>query len=640
MLEIGMRRVEAMRCAWATLIWLFCAVIGSAQTDPGPVDLSTRASARAWFNQWWPLSHNAAMGFTGDVSKGQAGDTSQAFKDNVALRINIFRRMAGLQPIVLNNATYNAKDQQAAMMMSANNDITHNPPTTWKFYSAEGADGCANSLLSLDEAGPTAIVGYMYDWGPFNGTAGHRNQGILLPSVTVLGTGDVPSAGIYSAANAVWANDLSVGDSATNNATPLLPWPAKGYVPNFLIPGRWTLFVPDLSLTAPCDLSGASASVTKDGLALNIKVSPSPSGAALVWTLDGTDEGDSDTQILSFSYQGELLGWARPNFQQDVHYHVIVDGIRVAHLDSTGKNLGDGVLYTGSGVVDGHLEYDVTGYDPDVVLVDPNNQASLINISTRSFAGAGSSTQIAGFIISGSSSRKVLVRAGGPYLTQFGVSNVLADPVLTLFDGQTQIAANDDWSENATEIAAVSTAVGAVSFPQGSKDSGLVITLQPGHPYTAQVTGKNGATGNAIVEVYDADSPSDSHLINISTRSYVGTGASVQIGGFILHGGGPRRVIIRAGGPYLTQFGVKNVLPDPILTVFRGQTQIARNDDWGDNTADITSASAAVNIIPYSIGSKDSALVLTLDPDQPYTAQVSGANGGTGNALIEVFEVP
>jgi len=629
-----------VRCACAALVWLFCAQLGSAQTDPGPVDLSTRASARAWFNQWWPLSHNAPMGFTGDVSKGIAGDTSQAFKNNVALRINIFRRMAGLQPVVLNNATYNAKDQLAAMMMSANNDITHNPPSTWKYYSADGAEGCANSLLSLDEAGPTAIVGYMYDWGPLNGTAGHRNQGILLPSIRVLGTGDVPSVGSYAAANAIWANDSSAGNAPLNNAVPLLPWPAKGYIPNFLIPGRWTLFVPDLSLTAPCDLSQATAVVTKEGVVLNIKVSPSPAGAALVWTLDGTDEGDTDTETLSFNYQGELLGWARPNFQQDVHYHVVIDGIRVADLDSTGKNLGDGALYTGAGVTNGHLEYDVIGFNPDFGTIDQNSQANLINISTRSFAGSGSSTQIAGFIITGSSSRKVLIRAGGPYLTQFGVTNVLADPVLTLFDGPTQIASNDDWNTNTGEITAASSAVGVVGFANGSKDSALVMTLQPGHAYTAHVTGKNGATGNAIVEVYDADSPADSHLVNISTRSYVGTGASVQIGGFILHGDGPRRVIIRAGGPYLTQFGVQGVLTDPLLTVFRGQTQIAQNDDWGTNGADVTSAVTAVSIVPFAAGSKDSALVLTLDPDQPYTAQVSGRHGGTGNALIEIFQLP
>jgi hypothetical protein len=629
-----------MRCAWMALAWLFLAAVAFAQTDPGPVDLSTRASARAWFNQWWPLSHNAPMNFTGDVSKGIAGDTSQAYKDNVALRINIFRRMAGLQPIVLNNATYNAKDQQAAMMMSANNDITHNPPTTWKFYSADGAEACANSLLSIEESGPAAIVGYMYDWGPLNGSAGHRNLGILLPATTLMGTGDVPSAGSYFAANAIWNNDVSGGNAAVNNATPLLAWPAVGYVPHFLIPGRWTISVPDASPTSPCDLSHATARVTRAGVPLDIKVSPSPSGTVLVWTLDGTDEGDSDTQVFSFSYQGELLEWARPNFQTDIVYHVTIDGIRVPHIASDGQELGDGPLYSGQNVTNGRFEYDVVGYNPDVGFVDHNNQASLVNISTRSFAGAGSSTQIAGFIINGSSPRKVLIRAGGPYLTQFGVSDVLADPVIALFDGQTRIAANDDWGTNLAEVSAASSAVGAVTFATGSKDAALVMTLQPGHAYTVQVTGKDGSTGNALVEVYDADSTSDSHLVNISTRSFVGVGAGIQIGGFILRGGGPRRVIIRAGGPYLTQFGVQNVLTDPVLTIFRGQTQIAQNDDWETNSIDVSSAVTAANIGSYQTGSKDSALVLTLDADEAYTAQVTGKNGSTGNALIEVFQLP
>lgn len=610
-----------------------------AQTDPGSVDISTRESARSWFNQWWPLSHDAAMGFTGDVSTGKAGDTSQAYKDDVALRINIFRRMAGLQPIVL-NSTYNSADQIAAMMMSANNDIQHNPPTTWKFYSAVGADAASKSLLSIQEAGPQAIVAYMYDWGPENPQAGHRNQGILYPATTTMGTGDVPKSGTYEAANAIWNNDPSRGNAAVNHATPILRWPAKGYVPHFLIPGRWTLFVPDISSTAPCDLTHASVTVTKDGVLLNIRQSPSTNGAGLVWTLDATEEGDTDTQVLKFTYQGELFGWARPNFQNDITYHVTVDGIRVPHFDSTGNELGDGPLYSGGEIANGHLEYDVIGYNPDVATVVPGQQANLINISTRSFAGDGSSTQIAGFIINGTAARRVLIRAGGPYLTQFGVNDVLADPVLTLYEDGVVKATNDDWGANAADVTSASQTVGAVSFASGSKDAAIVATLLPGKAYTAHVIGKSGATGNAIVEVYDADSGSGSNLINISTRSFVGTGASIQIGGFILHGPGPRKVLIRAGGPYLSQFNVNGVLADPVLTVFRGSNQISQNDDWGTNATDVSAAVQAAGAVAFSTGSKDAAIVLTLDPDQPYTAQVAGKSGGTGNALIEIFQLP
>jgi|GEM_PF-5392384 len=268
------------------------------------------------------------------------------------------------------------------------------------------------------------------------------------------------------------------------------------------------------------------------------------------------------------------------------------------------------------------------------------NASQLINISTRSFAGAGSSTQIAGFIIDGTADRKVLIRAGGPYLTQYGVSGVLADPVLTLYDGTVSLASNDDWGSDSLNIISASTKAGVVPFSTGSKDAALVATLHPGHPYTALVTGKGNATGVAIAEVYDIDDGSASSLSNISTRSFVGTGSAIQIAGFILHGPAPRKVLIRGGGPYLSQYGVDNVLADPVLTVFKGQTQIAQNDDWSSVSEEVDAAQKSVGVVSFAPGSKDSALVLTLDPDQPYTVQVAGKNGGSGNALVEAFALP
>lgn len=480
----------------------------------------------------------------------------------------------------------------------------------------------------------------MYDWGPLNGTAPHRLGSILLPAITLMGTGDVPSVNGEAAANALWNADPSFGNSEVNRMTPLLRWPQSGYTPNFLIPGRWTLSVPDGSKNTPCDLSHASVKVSRNGTLLNVTGKSAPDGQGLVWTLDGTEEGDDDTQVEEFYYQGELFGWARPNFEDDIVYHVVVDGIRVPDINSAGDELGDGSLYNGGNVTNGHLEYDVIGYDPDIPIVDPNNQSSLVNISTRSLAGDGSSTQIAGFIISGNAPRRVLIRAGGPYLAQFGVKGVLPDPVLTLYDGSNLILSNDDWSTDAANVNAATSLAGTLGFAADSADAAIVATLQPGHAYTAHLTGKNVNHGNAIVEVYDADIGAASQFINISTRSFVGTGENIQIGGFILRGTGPRRVLIRAGGPYLAKFAVANVLADPTLTVFQGQTKIAYDDNWGTDSAVVSSATQAVGVPAFDSGSKDAAIVLTLDPDFPYTAQVAGKNDTTGNAMIEIFQLP
>jgi hypothetical protein len=94
------------------------------------------------------------------------------------------------------------------------------------------------------------------------------------------------------------------------------------------------------------------------------------------------------------------------------------------------------------------------------------------------------------------------------------------------------------------------------------------------------------------------------------------------------------------GGPYLSQYGVDKILSDPVLTVFQGETQIAQNDDWSANGADVDAAIKSIGGISFGTGSKDAALILTLNPDQPYTAQVTGKNGATGNALIEVYSLP
>jgi len=262
--------------------------------------------------------------------------------------------------------------------------------------------------------------------------------------------------------------------------------------------------------------------------------------------------------------------------------------------------------------------------------------ARLANVATRSFVGTGANVEIAGFIISGTQPKQVLIRAGGPSLTPYGVVGALADPVLTLYDNQQKvIGTNDDW--DATTLQTAFATAHAPTWPVGSKDAAMLVTLQPGG-YTAQVTGKNGQTGVALVEVYEYDSTQPGKLTNLSTRSFVSTGAGIQIAGFIVHGTSPKHVLIRAGGPSLVPYGVDGALADPVLTIFdEHQNQIATNDDWDSTT--ILPLTTANGIPAWMPGSPDAAIYLTLNPGG-YTAQVTGKNGATGVALIEVFEMP
>lgn len=605
---------------WA---WVSATPALQAQTDPGPVDAYDRESARAWFNTWWPRTYGEPLGFTGDPTRGVNGDISPAARNQMHLRINLYRRMAGLEAVGI-DAFGNTAAQAAAVLNAANDDVTHTPPTTWKFYTQLGAQGSLGSQLT-GYAGPEGIFDLIADGGPNNAATGHRGT-LLEPQLTAVGIGasePIPRSSLTSAGIlAVYTSSLFSRIPRTT-PEPLVVWP-RGYVPYFLIPGRWSAVIPDTFFDGVLDLREVQVSVTRNGVALPIGVVRLNAGSGVVFTLDGTSEGVGG--YSRFFHLSEDL-WGPPMQIRDSRHKVRLSNIKVR---STGG------LFNGTGL----YEYEVVGYNPFLGVILPGKSADLINISTRSIAGLGSSTQIAGFIVGGASPRRVLIRAGGPWLEQFGVPGALPDPVLTLFENGTAIQTNEDWETNAALVREATRAAGAPAFAPASKDAALVTTLTPGKSYTAHVTGKGVSSGNAIVEVYDLDGRGSSQLINISTRSFVGTGASIQIGGFILRGTGPRKVLIRAGGPWLQQFGVGNILPDPVLTIYRGGTQIASNDDWSSHAEEVASAGSVTGASPFSPGSKDAAIVLTLDPEVPYTAQVSGKGEATGNAIIEVYAVP
>ena len=147
-----------------------------------------------------------------------------------------------------------------------------------------------------------------------------------------------------------------------------------------------------------------------------------------------------------------------------------------------------------------------------------------------------------------------------------------------------------------------------------------------------------------MIEAYDADPGTpDGRFVAVSARAQAGTGSETLTVGFALTGNLPRKLLIRAVGPSLAPLGVTGVLADPQLSLYAGdRTLIASNDNWSSNPADAALlAAAAVQVQDFSLpaGSLDAALLVTLQPGT-YTAQVLGANGGTGVALIEVYDVP
>lgn len=278
----------------------------------------------------------------------------------------------------------------------------------------------------------------------------------------------------------------------------------------------------------------------------------------------------------------------------------------------------------------------------DVVTVTLANR--LANISGRAQVDTGAKISIAGFIIENEpgATKPILVRGIGPGLAGFGVSGALAHPSLAIFDANGRlIAGNSGWNNDAA-IAAASASAGAFPLAAGSADTALILNLPPG-AYTAQVTGADGGTGVALAEVYDLD-PSTGRLANISNRAQVGTDANVLIGGLIIGGIQSSRVLVRAVGPGLVSYGVAGVLTQPVLSIYDANGKlIAANTGWTNGgSADavaIDTAGSTAGAFRLQPGSNDCAVLLSLSPGA-YTAQVTGATGSTGIALIEIYQVP
>ena len=193
------------------------------------------------------------------------------------------------------------------------------------------------------------------------------------------------------------------------------------------------------------------------------------------------------------------------------------------------------------------INLDVIGYD----LVNATTPY-LANLSTRAFVQTGDNLMIGGFIVQGTQPKRVILRAIGPELSQYGVPNAMANPTLELHNANgALIASNDNWQTTIIGGIITSDQVQDIQnsghAPGDARESAIIADLPPGN-YTAIVRGVNNTTGVALVEAYDLSPSLHSILGNISTRSFVQTGDDVMIGGFIVQGTQPKNVIIRAIG--------------------------------------------------------------------------------------------
>jgi uncharacterized delta-60 repeat protein len=260
-----------------------------------------------------------------------------------------------------------------------------------------------------------------------------------------------------------------------------------------------------------------------------------------------------------------------------------------------------------------------------------------VNISTRLGVGTGENVLIEGFIVQGpaGSSKKILVRAIGPSLSQFGVADALANPTLEIHDGTgALVAANNDWKT--TQVGGVVTgdqfaeinASGAA--PGNDLESALIVALEPGN-YTAVVRGFGDTVGTGVVDAFDLDSGSAARLANIATRGLVQPGDQLMIAGFIVQNGAVK-LVVRAIGPSLGAFGVSNALPDTTLQLRDQQGAIVlENDDWKSSQQQELES---IGLQPSH--DLEAAVVATIQPGQ-YTAQVRGKGNDSGIGVVQVY---
>lgn len=254
----------------------------------------------------------------------------------------------------------------------------------------------------------------------------------------------------------------------------------------------------------------------------------------------------------------------------------------------------------------------------------------LVNISTRVVIGTGDQVGIAGFIIRGNKTKKVLIRGIGP---SSGVNGALANPFLELRDANNGLlASNDDWG-NAPEAAEIA-ATGAA--PTNNLEAAMIRTLNPGQNYTAILKGTGGATGIGLVEVFDLEVDSGPDLANISTRGNVFPDPNLMIAGLIVQGVNLQTIVARGIGPSLTAVGVTGALPDPTLEIRNTQgALLIANDNWKDDPNQAT-ALQQNNIAPSR--DEESAIIVNV-PAGTYTALLRGKSGSSGVGLVEIYNL-
>jgi uncharacterized protein YkwD len=277
-------------------------------TAPLTVNTADRAAVAAFYTGVLVPALAVPAQWTGSVAGCNAGTTSVAYTDATLTAVNYFRAMAGLPAEIPHDATKNGRAQAAALMMSANNDLSHTPPMSWTCYTPDGAAGAGSSNIALGIAGPGAVRAYIQDSGTNNQAVGHRRW-ILYPRQTEMGTGSTSNA------NALWV----IGSFGTRAASPaFVAWPSPGYVPRNVVYARWSFA---LNTSAAVSFATATITMTRDTLSIPLTVLPETKGYGddtIVWEPTLSLPAGMADQTITVRLDNVIVGGVARNFTYDV----------------------------------------------------------------------------------------------------------------------------------------------------------------------------------------------------------------------------------------------------------------------------------------------------------------------------------
>lgn len=404
------------------------------------------------------------------------------------------------------------------------------------------------------------------------------------------------------------------------------------------------------------ELLGSDSAILR-GLSVDLSkgvVSAGNPSERKVQSIYDISDSPSELRVVDISHRGVSLSWTETGVDSEI---VVIErrekgekGWRVIAK----KNWGDSRYVDSSATGGRRWEYRIRtlsgGFSApsNVVSTALLPTGRLVNLSVRGFIGEGEQVLVSGFTAVGSEDLKVALRARGPSLLEQSVTNPILDPRMTVFSsGGRSIGQNDDWfpDYSIAEMEDLERETGASPIALYASESVYIATISTG-VYTTVVRDVDGIRGPGLAEIYeipvDHAYNREAALVNLSARGFVGSGANVLIGGFVVAENAPVRVLIRGIGPGLLDQGVVDVVEAPRITLYDTEgAPIATNQDWGlgGQIAEIRELSNLLGAFELDLGSFDSGLVVTLPPGL-YTCVLDTESDENGVGLLEIYLAP